>query len=172
MRERKLQINLITYNSAITALSKASRREARKSAREHAPQRFSTKHGATVESFDIDELQLWKKALHLLDQMRLDGIEPDGFSYSATISCCGAGGRWQEALSLIEIMQNGNPRTRPNKIAYTAAICTYSKVSDLVYFMALSIIRLCIYLSYSLFLLQLLVGDLGSMKRLCVCSQI
>jgi pentatricopeptide repeat protein len=125
MREKKLQINLITYNSAITALSKASRRGARKSAKEHAPQRFSSTQAAQADCFDIDEQQLWKKALQLLDRMKRDGIDPDGFSYSAAISCCGAGGRWKEALSLIQTMQNGDPRTRPNKIAYTAAICKF-----------------------------------------------
>lgn len=121
MKGKGLQINLITYNSAITALSKASRRGARKSTKEHAPQRFSVLSDK-AEVLDIDEQQLWTKALDLLERIKQDGLEPDGFSYSAAISCCGAGGRWKEALALIRTMQSGGPKTRPNKIAYTAAI--------------------------------------------------
>jgi pentatricopeptide repeat protein len=107
-----MAINLITYNSVITALSKASRLNARKASKEHASERFSdfnvekNPSGAT----DIDEEQLWTRALQLLEQMRKEGVEPDGFSYSSAISCCGAGGKWKEALELIETMQKGGPR--------------------------------------------------------------
>jgi pentatricopeptide repeat protein len=59
----------------------------------------------------------------LLQQMKEDGIQPDGFSFTSAISCCGAEGRWEEALELMAVMKKGGPRTRPNKIAYTAAIC-------------------------------------------------
>ena len=122
MKEKEMKINLITYNAGITALSKASRRFARRSTKEHAPLRFS-KGMERNDVLDIDEQQLWTRALMLIKQMKDDGLEPDGFSYSAAISCCGAGGRWEEALALIKRMQRGGPRTRPNKIAYTAAIC-------------------------------------------------
>jgi pentatricopeptide repeat protein len=103
-----MSANLITYNAAITALSKASRFKANKSINSRTKQ--------------FDEEGLWTRALLLLGQMRKDGIEPDGFCYSSAISCCGAEGRWEEALKLIEAMKKGGPRTRPNKIAYTAAI--------------------------------------------------
>jgi pentatricopeptide repeat domain-containing protein 1 len=119
MRQRKMPINLITYNAAITALSKASRRSAKRSTKENVPLRLSNVDGKIL---DIDEDQLWIRALGLLEQMKKDGLEPDGFSYSAAISCCGTGGRWEEALRLIETMQSGGPKTRPNKISYTAAI--------------------------------------------------
>lgn len=121
MKEKKMRINLITYNSAITALSKASRRSARRSTKEHAPMRFS-KEVTVTEVLDVDEQQLWTYALDILKMIRKDGMEPDGFSFSAAISCCGNGGRWEEALSLIKTMQRGGPKSRPNKIAYTAAI--------------------------------------------------
>ena len=58
--------------------------------------------------------ELWKTALDLLDRMKHDGIEPDGFSYSSAISCCGAYGKWEEALRLFEQMKAGGPRTQPN----------------------------------------------------------
>jgi pentatricopeptide repeat protein len=103
MREKGMKANLITYNNAITALSKASRQRARYS-------ELSDKEG------------LWTRVMLLIQQMKDDGIEPDGFSLSSAISCCGAEGRWQEALELIKVMKMGGPRTRPNKISYTAAI--------------------------------------------------
>ena len=106
MREKKLRINLITYNSAITAVSKAA------------------KHAAKVGS---NEGPLWPTVKKLLDQMHSDGMEPDGFSYASAMSCCGAEGRWREALHLLELMEQGGPRTRPNKIAYSAAISSCGK---------------------------------------------
>ena len=102
MREQDMSINLITYNAAITALSKAAKQ--------------SSKVGKSGE--------LWMKAMELLQKMKEDGLEPDGFSFCSAISCCGAEGRWEEALELMEVMQSGGPRTRPNKIAYTAAIAS------------------------------------------------
>lgn len=102
MREQNMSIHIITYNSAITALSKA----AKQSVRGHAN----------------GDGELWTKVMGLLGQMKADGIEPDGFSFTSAISCCGAEGRWEEALKLMEIMQKGGPRTRPNKVAYTATI--------------------------------------------------
>lgn len=102
MRKREIAINLYVYNAAITALSKAAKRKSK-----------------TNEDPDR---QLYHEVLNLLNQMKEDGIEPDGFSFSSAISCCGSEGRWQEALNLIDLMQRGGPRTQPNKVAYTAAI--------------------------------------------------
>ena len=110
MREQRMTVNLITYNAAITALSKASR--------------FRMKSSG-IQPEEIGSEDLWSRALLLLGQMKKDGIEPDGFCYSSAISCCGAEGRWEEALKLIEVMKQGGPRTRPNKVAYSAAICKY-----------------------------------------------
>lgn len=120
MKSNGLNINLITYNAAITALSKAARRNAKYSGGDRTPDH----HHQHVK---IDGEQLWKKALDLLDEISFKGMEPDGFSYSAAISCCGAGGKWEEALDLIKRMQTGNARTRPNKIAYSAAISACGK---------------------------------------------
>ena len=108
-----MSVNLITYNAAITALAKAARQNAKDSTR--------LEQLMSDESND-DQEELWPKALGLLEQMKEDGIEPDGFCYSSAINCCGSEGRWEEACHLIEIMKHGGPNTRPNKIAYTAAI--------------------------------------------------
>lgn len=142
MREKGMQINLITYNAAITALSKAAKQSAR-------PQRTS----------DVKETELWTQVMQLLDQMQAEGIKPDGFSFSSAIACCGAEGRWREALELIELMQKGGPKTRPNKIAFTAAICEFRKRDDLF--------EVCFVLYLILFaLLQLRVVALGNMRML------
>lgn len=108
MRSKNMPINVITYNEAITALSKAAK---------------SSSPTTKDKTFN----QLWIKVNELLDQMRADGLEPDGFSYSAAMACCGAQGRWQEALELIDLMEAGGPRTRPNKVSYTAAISSCGK---------------------------------------------
>lgn len=127
-----MSLNLITYNAAITALAKAARQNARDSEKAPSVAMSSTREGS-VEVVDVapkeaagaPNIDLWKKALGLLQQMKDDGIEPDGFCYSSAISCCGAEGRWKEACELIEIMKKGGPRTRPNKVAYTAAISKF-----------------------------------------------
>jgi pentatricopeptide repeat protein len=113
MRDKGMSINLITYNAAITALSKAARQR---------NQRNADNRGKSDGHLDTQDGDLWYLALLLLKQMKDAGIEPDGFCYSSAISCLGAQGRWTEALHLIDVMKKGGPRTRPNKIAYTAAI--------------------------------------------------
>jgi pentatricopeptide repeat protein len=113
MRDEGMSVNLITYNAAITALSKASRRNSKNGVKYNRNQ---------LPSGSKDE-GLWTRVVMLLQQMKEDGIQPDGFSFTSAISCCGAEGRWEEALELMAVMKKGGPRTRPNKIAYTAAIC-------------------------------------------------
>lgn len=116
-----MTVNLITYNAAITALSKAARRYSRDEGK-------SQDNAKSKSRDDDDTLQredLWTRVLLLLKQMKDDGIEPDGFCYASAISCCGSEGRWEEAMELINVMKKGGPRTRPNKVAYTAAICKF-----------------------------------------------
>lgn len=128
MKEKNMRVNLITYNSAINALSKASKMNARSPMKTNTRIRTNSQPSLPTEIEDgrVDTDQLWIRALELIEQIKADGMEPDGFSYSAAISCCGAGGRWEEALDFIKTMQKGGPKTRPNKIAYTAAICEYT----------------------------------------------
>ena len=109
---------LIESSSAITALAKSAKNR-------HTAKLLSS----SDMNDDKEEEELWPKALDLLKQMREYGIEPDGFCYSSAINCCGAEGRWQEACQLIETMKRGGPKSRPNKVAYTAAI---SKCSALL----------------------------------------
>ena len=112
MREQGMRINLITYNSAITSLARAAKQPG----------------GQNQPTGTADDSELWIRALQLLDQMKADGIKPDGFSFASAISCCSMSGRWEEAVNLLEVMRKGGPRTQPNKVAYTSAI---SKLPDL-----------------------------------------
>jgi pentatricopeptide repeat domain-containing protein 1 len=109
MRSKKMPVNLYVYNAAITAVSKAAKQ---------------------LSKSGDSEVQMWKEVMVLLDAMRRDGIDPDGFSFSSAISCCGSEGRWKEALELIDVMLKGGPKTRPNKIAYTAAISSCGRAGQ------------------------------------------
>jgi pentatricopeptide repeat protein len=134
MKTKGMSVNAITYNAALTALSKAARQHARhisKVATDDVSVRMGFRKSQATKDVQYDDTDidtsipvggLSPKALEILDDMRSNGIEPDGFCYSSAISCCGAEGRWKEALDLIDTMKRGGPRTRPNRIAYTAAI--------------------------------------------------
>ncbi len=106
MKDKNIRISTITYNAAITALSRGAR--------------LNIKDG---QEFNTDKQNLWIKALALLEEMKSKRIWPDVYTYSGIISTCASGGRFKEALDMIKVMQSGPPRVRPNKIAYTGAIC-------------------------------------------------
>ena len=76
MKDKNMKVSTITYNAAISALSKGARQNIKDEL-----------------DFNIDKQNLWIKALELLDEMKS------------------------------KVMQSGPPRVRPNKIAYTGAIC-------------------------------------------------
>lgn len=127
MRERKMPINLYVYNAAITALLKAAKKTSYNNP-------SGSNSSSSSSSIEVDNKPLlYKEVMKLLDQMKLDGIEPDGFTFSSAISCCGSEGRWEEALKLIEIMRQGGPKMQPNKIAYTAAITSCGKSGQVDY---------------------------------------
>lgn len=108
MRSKGIPINVYVYNAAITAISKSAKQRGKHS--------FEHTGDLSVEV---------KK---LMQEMKNDGIVPDGFTYTTAISCAGQEGRWEEALDFFEQMQQGGPRTQPNKVAYTAAIASCAKV--------------------------------------------
>jgi pentatricopeptide repeat protein len=113
MRKRQIPINLYVYNAAITALSKAAKK---------SNNNFVSNDHNKSSSEVSNSKPLYIEAMKLLDEMKHDGIEPDGFSFSSAISCCGSEGHWEEALKLIQTMRQGGPNMQPNKVAYTAAI--------------------------------------------------
>merc|ERR1712238_100105 len=119
------KVNVITYNSAITALAKTARINTRQSMNKHPSALDDPRDVVGV----IDDEQLWKRALMLLEQMKKENVSPDVYSYSSAISACGACGRFQEALDLITIMRKRR-QTKPNKIAYTGAISACARSGE------------------------------------------
>lgn len=131
MKENEMRISTVTYNAAISALAKASRSNARRSTGSSISEDFQiNKKTARYIEGGIDGEQLWRKALDLIEQMKEDRSWPDGYSYSAAISACGSGGRFEEALKLIKIMQKGPLKSRPNKISYTGAISACARCGE------------------------------------------
>ena len=45
--------------------------------------------------------KMWRKALELLEEMKENGITPNGYTYSAAIAACGNGSQWEKALELL-----------------------------------------------------------------------
>ena len=120
MRKQNMPINLYVYNAAITAVSRAAKQ---------------SKYGGHDGSAQEGGSGLSAHVMSLLDTMRRDGIEPDGFSFASAISCCGSEGRWEEALQLIDVMEKRG--TRPNKVAYTAAIASCGRAGHVDHAMRL-----------------------------------
>jgi len=52
-------------------------------------------------------------------------VQPDVISYSATISACEKGGKWEKALELLSEMENRN--VQPDVISYSATISACEK---------------------------------------------
>jgi len=131
MRQEEMKISTITYNAAIAAVAKAARSNTRQSTRGTKIKYIGTDKVATryIEG-GIDETQLWRKGLELIEQMNGYRVLPDVYSYSSAISACGSGGQWEEALKLIKIMQKGHPKARPNKISYTGAISACARCGE------------------------------------------
>ncbi|KAL7448132.1 hypothetical protein ACHAWC_000380, partial [Mediolabrus comicus] len=119
MRKENMKINTITYNSAIAALAKAVRSESRQQRRYDYRPGGGWSKVESSDSTDNNKNMLWKVALDLVHCMETEGIRRDSFTFSSAISTCGASGRWQESVDLIEAMKR---ETKPNKIAYTSAI--------------------------------------------------
>ncbi len=118
-----MKINTITYNSAISALAKAARTESKQQRRFDFKQK-SGKDQTTGNLSKISEVDLlWRKTLDLLACMESEGVRRDSFTFSSAISTCGAAGRWEEAVHLMDTMKaDGGRGMKPNRFAYTSAI--------------------------------------------------
>ena len=122
-----MKINTITYNSAISALAKAARTESKQQRRFDYDQKTIATTNDESEAESSDPGVLWRRALELLENMEMDGVKLDKFTYSAAINTCGAAGRWEEAVDLIKAMRGHRDKdVRPNKVTYTSAIGKYS----------------------------------------------
>lgn len=45
----------------------------------------------------------WEKATGLLADVWLAGLQPDCYTYSSAIHACAGAGRWEEAMSLLQV---------------------------------------------------------------------
>lgn len=115
LRQHVLVPSRITYNGVLTALSRAAK----------LTPTSSHPSDATTTNETLD--RIWAHADRLLQEMEFNGIEKDGFTYSAALSCCH--NKWEQALQLIEQMRKVTS-TVPNKIAYTAAIVSCGKAGQ------------------------------------------
>jgi pentatricopeptide repeat protein len=116
MKSMGMKVNTITYNAAINALAKAARTESKQKRRYDYDE-------ATESERDADPGALWRRVLGLIEDMKLEGVPLDKFTYSSAINACGAAGRWEEAVDLIREMKvDGNRENKPNKVTYTSAI--------------------------------------------------
>lgn len=121
-----MKINTITYNSAISALAKAARTESKQQRRFDFKQRGGQYHAAGNQPQNSEVNLFWRKTLDLLDCMESEGVLRDSFTFSSAISTCGAAGRWEEAMNLINTMKaNGGRGMKPNRFAYTSAISMF-----------------------------------------------
>lgn len=75
-----MNINTITYNSAISALAKAARSESKHQRRFDYNQTKSTER-ATIHDIDT----LWRQALDLVKTMKILGVKRDVFTYSSNV---------------------------------------------------------------------------------------
>ena len=109
-------IPLITYNAALQALAQTAKQQAKQ---EQQPSLGITAANATSANTPI-----WQHAVDLLEEIKQQNLQPDGFTYNAVIMCC-CHGPWELALQYIQEMQDSSQP--PNRLVYTAAIVSCGK---------------------------------------------
>jgi len=153
MKQQHLVPSRITYNGALTALSRAARQLVSGTAGSGGSRRISA---ATIASaadglVSTSEMasQIWTKAKSVLDEMGTNGISKDGFTYSAAISCCNIAVEaiddnddqgdtadfkmetmtryTDDVLDLLHEMRSGKRPLVPTMVSYTNAIVNCGK---------------------------------------------
>lgn len=64
----------------------------------------------------------WPKLLGVLGSMEAAGVGRDAFTYTALLSACQAGGRWQQALEWFAELEAGAKAARSAAVASAAAV--------------------------------------------------
>ncbi|GAX10377.1 hypothetical protein FisN_3Lh593 [Fistulifera solaris] len=109
-------IPLITYNAALQALAQTAKLQAKE------PNDVTTTTNATISANETTPI--WQHAVNLLEEIKQQNLQPDGFTYNAVIMCC-CYGPWELALQYIQEMQDS--AQPPNRLVYTAAIASCGK---------------------------------------------
>ena len=65
----------------------------------------------------------WALVLGLMAEMREEGIEPDGFTYTTAITACGKAGQWERALDLLDDMGGVHPQQRQQQQKEEDGVC-------------------------------------------------
>ena len=116
-----VQGDAAVYNAALSGVAKAGKKhQALGLLREMIEEKDIS---PTVKTYTIAVSACggdWKTALSLHDAMKERGIEPDCFSYSATITSCGKGGQADAALALYAEMKGRG--IDPNEVVYCSLI--------------------------------------------------
>jgi pentatricopeptide repeat protein len=109
-------IPLITYNAALQALAQTAKQQAKE------PNVVTTTTNTTTSA--NTNTPIWQHAVNLLEEIKEQNLQPDGFTYNAVIMCC-CHGPWELALQFIQEMQDSSQP--PNRLVYTAAIASCGK---------------------------------------------
>ncbi|GAX20557.1 hypothetical protein FisN_3Hh593 [Fistulifera solaris] len=109
-------IPLITYNAALQALAQTAKQQAKE------PHVATTTTNTTNSANETTPV--WQYAVNLLEEIKQQNLQPDGFTYNAVIMCC-CHGPWELALQYIQEMQDSSQP--PNRLVYTAAIASCGK---------------------------------------------
>jgi pentatricopeptide repeat domain-containing protein 1 len=120
MRADGVAADVVVYTAAIDACAKAkgslrvfSPRQAAATARALGSSSGSSSRGDDENKFGASVARTGpERALELLDEMRHEGLQPNGFTYGCAINACAAEGRWERALELLEAARNGDTRGR------------------------------------------------------------
>jgi len=83
-------------------------------------------YSAVISSLEKSRA-LWQLALHFFQQLKVSW-SPDVISYNASISCCGAAGEWQPALSLLRNMVDSS--ISPTVVTYTSTIHSFTATAE------------------------------------------
>ncbi|CAM9369923.1 unnamed protein product [Ectocarpus sp. 4 AP-2014] len=80
-------------------------------------------------------LRMWRRATEAFDKAKADGLPITAATYTHAINVMSKGGRWKEAIELLEEMiaagndSNGGPKITPSVVSYNAAITACSRAS-------------------------------------------
>ena len=117
-KDVKIQLDVISYNAAISACQKGNRPENAlmlfREMQQYQIEATATSFNAVMSSCGIQ----WQQALIMFDDMQSAEMELDVISFSAAISSCDIAGEWQRAWDLFHTMPQA--KIQPNLIVFNA----------------------------------------------------
>ena len=117
------EVDMVLCSACISACEKASEWQVAFVLFESTEKRDVVLYNAMISA--LEKSGQWIFALHLLDQMPLQSLLPDGITFSAAISACEKGLQWQKALSLLSLAMFSNHKI--DAITLNSAISSVEK---------------------------------------------